>query len=458
MIEIKNIKEKGNILLAEPTKEELVDEILRLREENEILKKKLETKNTSEKFVTEKKKLKKHWEPLGRPEGHPGTTRIKPIHIDHEINQTLDVCPDCGQNTLSELPSEKQIHIQEDIIPVKIEAAKFVRHEYWCSNCKEKKAAPYAAGEIPYGYLGPNILIQSVLMKYHHGLSYDKMRMMFKDFHNLEVTPSALAQALQRMGRWLNVEEAVILEAIRSSPYVHMDETGWKIAGSNHWLWDIVNDRLALYRIRVSRGQKVPEEILTKDYHGIVISDFLSAYNKSGKKRQRCLVHLVREMKKCRELDRTEESQKAYSRLNRIIKDAYRLDNEREKLNVVIFFRRFHLVKERLFNFACDTYKSGHWERISKRLLKYYEEIFTFLEVKGLPSHNNHAERMIRPNVIFRKISFQNMSIKGAQAHEVLMSLLQTLRLQKQNPIAFFKEAYLKHRQGDLSPILALSP
>jgi hypothetical protein len=63
---------------------------------------------------------------------------------------------------------------------------------------------------------------------------------------------------------------------------------------------------------------------------------------------------------------------------------------------------------------------------------------------------------MIRPNVIFRKISFQNMSQKGSHAHEVLMSLLRTLRLQNKPAIAFFKTAYLKHRQGNPSPILSL--
>jgi hypothetical protein len=47
MIEIKNIEER-NILLTEPTKEELVDEIFRLREENESLKKNLQVKNAIE--------------------------------------------------------------------------------------------------------------------------------------------------------------------------------------------------------------------------------------------------------------------------------------------------------------------------------------------------------------------------------------------------------------------------
>ena len=89
-------------------------------------------------------------------------------------------------------------------------------------------------------------------------------------------------------------------------------------------------------------------------------------------------------------------------------------------------------------------------------MLKHYREMLTFLKVPGLPSDNNHAERMIRPNVIFRKISFQNMSENGARAHEVLMSLLQTLRLQNVEPSSFFKRAYLSHRQGRPDPLLKL--
>jgi hypothetical protein len=70
------------------------------------------------------------------------------------------------------------------------------------------------------------------------------------------------------------------------------------------------------------------------------------------------------------------------------------------------------------------VFATKHWQRISARMLKYYREMLTFLKVPGLPADNNHAERMIRPNVIFRKISLQNMSQNGAWAHEVLMSLL----------------------------------
>jgi len=447
------------LLLAEESKDELIDEILKLREEKRKLEKQLEElkKQIKPAFIKiPVYKRKKRWKKLGRPVGHPGSTRPKPEIIHHIVEQTLEQCPDCGQETLSPMPTENQEHIQEDIVPARVEATKFIRHAYWCTECKQEKTAPYAAEEVPYGYLGPNVLVQTVLMKYHHGLPYSKIQMMFQELCGLTVTDSALAQALQRLARFLEVEKQVILDAIRASPWTHGDETGWKIAGTNHWLWDFVNQKLALYKISRSRGKQVPEEILGCDYAGITISDFLSAYDKSGRRRQRCLVHLLREMHDCRKKDGSVEYLLAYRKLKRILNDAKRLDARRGKLAPWVFARRVVKIKARLLDFACQAYENKNWKRLSKRLLKYYEEILTFLEVPGLPCDNNHAERMIRPNVIFRKISFQNMSRKGADAHEVLMSLLQTLRLQNKNTVEFLKSAYLRHRQGNSSPLLFL--
>ncbi len=450
-----------HLLISGKSKEELIEEYLRLRKEYEKLKQENEElkKQIKPAFVKiPAYKLKKRWRKLGRPKGHPGCTRWKPEVIDHIVEQKLEKCPDCGQESLSELVTEYEEHIQEDIVPARVEATKFIRHAYWCRVCKKRKTAPYAAEEIPYSYLGPNVLVQTILMKYHHGLPYSKIQMMFKELCGLTVTDSALAQALQRLAHWLEVEVQVILNAVRASPWIHGDETGWKIAGSHHWLWDFVNQKLALYRIEQSRGRKIPEEVLGKNYRGILLSDFLSAYDKSGRRRQRCLVHLIREMNQCREKDRSVEYLLAYRKLKRILDDAKHLDRIRGKLAPWIFARRVGLIKGRLLDFACQLFKNRNWQRLSKRLLKYYEEILTFLDVPGLPQDNNHAERMIRPNVIFRKISFQNMSRKGADAHEVLMSLLQTLRLQDKNPIEFFKTAYLRHRQENPVPLLSFLP
>ena len=79
------------------------------------------------------------------------------------------------------------------------------------------------------------------------------------------------------------------------------------------------------------------------------------------------------------------------------------------------------------------------------------------LEHPEVSFNNNLAERMIRHHVILRNRSFQNRSEQGAAAHETLMSLLHTLRLQDKNPLTFLKKAYLKHRQGNPLPILRIA-
>ena len=452
--------------LAEDSKEYLVDEILRLSRENRELQEankrileeleKFKAKEQLRKANIEikAKRPKKRWKKLGAPVGHPGTTRPRPEIIDHIVEQILENCPDCGHPDLKPCASKTQSHVQEDIVLAKVEATEFIRRGYWCPHCQTIKVAPYAPEEIPNSYLGPNILIQTVIMKYHQGLSFEKIRQFFKDFCNLTVTDSALAQALQRISGWLKVEEDVIAQAIRGSPHIHIDETGWKVAGTNHWLWNFVNARLALYRIRRSRGRAVPQEIMSDNYQGIVLSDFLSAYDHCGRLRQRCLVHLKRDMKHVQLIDQSLESQRAYKKLNRILNDAYRLNSLRGTLDALSFVRRLHRLNARLLDFAVHPYQAKHWQRLSKRLLKYHDEILTFLKVPQLAHDNNLVERMIRPNVIMRKISFQNMSTKGARAHEVLMSLLQTLRLRNQNPFEFFKQTYLTHRKGNPIPLL----
>ncbi len=58
--------------------------------------------------------------------------------------------------------------------------------------------------------------------------------------------------------------------------------------------------------------------------------------------------------------------------------------------------------------------------------------LFTFL-ITGTDSHNNTAERAIRPNVIIRKITNGHRTIHGADSHKILMSVKETCRLRELN-------------------------
>ena len=93
-----------------------------------------------------------------------------------------------------------------------------------------------------------------------------------------------------------------IKQQVRHSPCVNADETGWRVNGQNHWLWVFTNKGAALYLIGKSCGSRVVSTVLGKKYEGAVTTDFCPAHNKlEAQAKQRCLAHLLREIKEVSE-------------------------------------------------------------------------------------------------------------------------------------------------------------
>jgi hypothetical protein len=140
-----------------------------------------------------------------------------------------------------------------------------------------------------------------------------------------------------------------------------------------------------------------------------------------------------------------------------LINDAVKLQGLHEELDGKIYQRRLRRLKQRLFALMIYPYRNKNLKRLAKRFSKYWLDMFTFLNDPKVAWNNNLAERMIRPNVIYRNRSFGNRSMAGAKAHGTMMSLIQTLILRKENVSEFLKTTFIAHRQGDLAPRFSIS-
>ena len=136
-------------------------------------------------------KLKSRPRTPGQKEGHIGITRRKPAQIDRVVEQTLKQCPDCCQK----LSASQEIveHVQEDLVPARAQVTCFKKHRYYCKRCEKLVTAPCAAEEIPHSYVEPNVLIQALILKYHHGLPFNKIRDVFKGLNGFEISEGALS-------------------------------------------------------------------------------------------------------------------------------------------------------------------------------------------------------------------------------------------------------------------------
>ncbi len=436
-----------------PKVAELEDRIEELEEENKDLKEEVAAKGEEIKYLW--KKLRKYRNPhtpsskklgssksdssdsdqkkKGRKKDHDGTSRSKP-----EPDQTVVVeeknCPACGAEL--EEPEKIESRVIEDIPePEPVVAKEYKIGHYECENCGEEVVASHP--DCPEeGRFGKNVLIQATLLKYEERIPYRKVSDLFEWQYDLEVSPASVLDFVRRTSDWLRPEYERIREDIQNSDILHVDETGMKVNGEQHWIWAFTTGNKTLVALRKSRGKKVLKEILGEEYDGIIISDGWSSYATYVKniapnsELQRCWAHILREADDL--ADKREEAKpiakklhKTYNNLTEFIgKDPPPKEQENRR-------KKAEKQLEELLN---QDYEDERVEDLIKKIKNGKKHWFTFVTNPGVKPTNNQAERALREHVVHRKIIGGLRSQKGMRIHETIMTLLTTWKQQDLDP------------------------
>lgn len=162
---------------------------------------------------------------------------------------------------------------------------------------------------------------------------------------------------------------------------------------------------------------------------------------------------MLRDLKKILECTDPQDAQYRYcQRLKQVIQRAIKLSEKYKATEVSDqqFTEQKQQIKESIKDFLYPDPHKSHLTRLAKRLNRHQDELFTFLDYPGIPYHNNFAERMIRPSVLLRKITFGLRSNNGILNHSVLMSVLQTSRLNAKDSIKLIKHAFTSRNKPTL--------
>jgi transposase len=447
----KRKKDKDLIILKQKKKIEdqqvqlqtLQEEIAYLQLQLKELQSKIFKKNRSKKKKDapppeDSEKKKKH----GAPWGHLPWLRKKPKKIDQVIEVHLDQCPECGSKDLVDT-GEVQEHIQEDIVIPQVKTTCYQKHQYRCQGCKQCVEGQ-GAQELPGSYIGPVAKTASCYLKYHTKVSDRDIQKIFQNFFGLTIVPSSIPGFRNQLRKKFEPVYEAMIEKMRKSSFLYVDETGWRLNGKNQWLWSFSNKELSVSNIQAGRGQKNLQHVLGDAFNGLLISDFLSAYNKiKVPARQRCLVHLLRDLKRVREcLPEDVVLQKFCKRLQTIIQKAMKAHQQyrARKITKRALGAKRRGLEESLKDLQLADPTHRIVKRFMKRLNRHKHELLTFLDHPKIEGHNNLAERQIRPHVILRKITFQNRSQKGIMNHNVLSSIIQTAKLNGLNPFKVLQD------------------
>lgn len=370
----------------------------------------------------------------GRQKGHEAALRPIPRKIDHhhQVPLTTDdherpLCPRC-QCRLKKLRRHKRI--VEDLIRSTVSTTCYHTQSGRCPNCRrriESRAAEQPpAANVPHGQLGLNALVTAVILRVRHRLPYRQIAQLLSDLPGLYVSPGGIVKQVKRLARWLDEKYRDLIRRMRASPYVHADETGWRIDGRNFWLWVFTDPTFTLYHVDESRGGKVPLKLLGRAFDGTVIADFYSAYNRVNGKKQRCLTHLMRELRELKAADRRFADCPLSRRLMRWCREALRLKKRQAELAQADDERKVLRLEARLDELVRSRWEHADATRLCQRLRRHRQEMTRFLWEAELDGTNNAAERALRPAVVMRKITGGSRSNEGAAAWAKLASLVRT--------------------------------
>ena len=246
----------------------------------------------------------------------------------------------------------------------------------------------------------------------------------------------------------------LLLDALRRAHVVHADETGWRIGRLNAWLWVFSSQDTTVYVIRRSRGSDVPEEILGADFDGYLVVNGLKSYDVFEVAKGRCNAHLLR---RCQELVETVPTaeQRHVQALSDLIQKAIALAKRRDELRPALYDKRVQQIEDALDDWLdhVPVDGSGDLDRLVNHVASHRGAWLVFLHDAEVPPTNNHAEQMLRPAVITRKVGGCNKTLLGAVVPGILASLMVTCQRQGRRFLDLAKRLW----QGETPQAIALN-
>ena len=367
---------------------------------------------------------------------HPGAVRPPvepgPGDIIHDLRS--DACPECG-GTLEDTGAFDE-HTVEDIPPPRVEVHRYRRHRQRCTCCR-KVSQPSAPPEVADSYVGPRTRLLMGYCRAHLGLSLGKSTALLDEVFGLKLSRAGALGHIQWASDLVDPVVQRLFELLKSEPVVHADETGWRINGKNVWVWCFCNPRLALFLVDEHRSGAVVKRVLGDSLPGVLVTDFYAAYHALDCRKQKCLVHLLRELHTLRDEATTAARDNYLQPLMTLLQDAMALGHTRSTLAASEFAAARQRIENRLDTliFTRPTDKDCH--RINQRLVKHRFDLLLFLEVANVPPDNNLGERDIRSVAAARADGGVNRTKAGATAFANLKSIVRTCQKHGRNFLSY---------------------
>ena len=429
-------------------------EIERLRAEVAELRRRLDLDSTTSSKPPSSDGLKKKprllgslREPTGKPSGgqpgHKGDTLKRVAAPDRVVRHEAQACRHCRAALTASMQTGMERRQVFDLPERLIEVTEHQAVIYACPGCRGVTRAGFPDGVISPTQYGERIRAAAVYLNVQQLLPEDRTAQTLSDLIGApHVCAASLTAWARKKAEDLESVYGAIGEQVGRARVRHLDETGFRIAGSLHWLHTTSSQDHTFYRVGATRGD-VPEGLTG----GVVVHDHFRPYAAlKDVDHAYCNAHHLRELQALIDIDKEPwaevmrdvllDAAEAVRQARQAGQSA--LEPERVQGFVERYWQavRDGLAFHRALP-ASDPAKSANKRQKQRpgnnlliRFKTFKDETLRFLVDFSVPFTNNLAEQDLRMTKVKMKISGSFRTFEGAGVFVRLRSIVSTARKQ----------------------------
>jgi len=316
-----------------------------------------------------------------------------------------------------------------------------IRYESNYQNCLDcgKRFTPARFNEIRKKKYGHNLISWIIYQNISNKVSFAKIERTLLDMFKITVgrygTKSLYNLKIKAADYYKRSYDKLISQ-ISSWHVIYSDDTNVSIRGEKGYLWVFTNMRDVIFIYTDTRhADFIPE--LIDGFNGVFVSDFYPGYDSLNCPQQKCLIHLMRDVNTALFKQQQNEelifiATKFGCLLRKVVETIDNFGLTRRHLN------KHNKDVDKFYKKIFDkSYETDVASDLSKRIEKYQNSLFTFLNYDGVSWNNNIAEHAFKHFAGYRKTTNGALTGEGMRRYSILLSIYETCSYRNINFLEF---------------------
>lgn len=348
-----------------------------------------------------------------------------------QVAHALATCPDCGCPLAG--GTVKRTREVIDLPWPTVEVTEHVYLERRCPACGKRCVPPPEVTGLVHGQgrIGHGLTSLIAVLREEVRLPVGTIQTLLATLTGLHLSVGAIVGAIHQVAHRAMPVVAQVQEAIRASPVVHADETGWREDGHNGYVWTFSTPTQRLF-LHGGRDKQMLARGLGDAFGGVLVSDFYGVYTGNPGIHQFCWAHLLRDLHDLTTDHLDDDAVCGWA-------EAVQAVFARAQAGAQGSREQRWVVREQVTADLRQLCVPGIAPRVPQtrlcaRILRSLQSLFVFVTEPAVPATNNAAERSLRHLVVSRKISGGTRSPCGTTTKMTLASLFGSWRAQGINP------------------------